>query len=171
MASASLRANQRTPGPAPTPDAMRHALAGYPTGIALVTAESGGRPVGMLANSFTSISLDPPLVSVAFARTSSTWPHLLQAETWGISILGDRHADLVADLSRPAATRFDGIQLTRRNNVVVVPDAVSTLTVSLHAEVDAGDHLLALLRVHTVHRDPDRSPLVFHNSSVRQLGS
>lgn len=172
MATVGLQAHQRHPGLAPTPDAMRHTLAGYPTGIALVTAEVDGQLVGMLANSFTSISLDPPLVSVAFARTSSTWPLLAQAGEWGISILGDHHADLVSQLSRPAAARFDGVELVRlRDDVVVVPGAVATFTVSLHAEVDAGDHLLTLLRVHRVHRDTDRDPLVFHNSRVRQLGS
>lgn len=157
-------------GLAPTPAAMRHALAGYPTGIALVTAELEGRVVGMLANSFSSVSLDPPLVSVAFARTSTTWPVLQQVEQWGISVLGDRHADLVALLSRPAADRFDGIQMARCvDGVAVLPEALAAFTVTRHAEVDAGDHVLALLRVVGVHRDPQQDPLVFYGSALRRL--
>lgn len=73
----------------PTPDAMRHALSAFPTGIAVVAAQVQGRTVGLLASSFSSVSLDPPLVSLAFARTSTTWPVLRQADRWGISVLGD----------------------------------------------------------------------------------
>lgn len=170
MAGTALRAHQGELGLEPTPTVMRHALAGYPTGIALVTAASEGRLVGMLANSFTSISLEPPLVSVAFARTSSTWPALRRADVWGISVLGDRHADLVTQLSRPADRRFDGVEMTRyADGATVVPGALAAFTVSLHTEVDAGDHVLTLLDVRSVHRDTEQDPLVFHDSRLRQL--
>lgn len=179
MATAAVRAHQGDLGLEPTPLTLRHALAGYPTGITLVTAESAGRTVGMLANSFTSISLEPPLVSVAFARTSSTWPALQRAETWGISVLGQQHADLIPALSRPAAERFDGIELATPpeapespdgpDAAPVIPDAVAAMTVSLHTEVDAGDHVMALLRVRGVHRDTEQEPLVFYDSRVRHL--
>lgn len=179
MASAAVRAHRGDLGLEPAPLTLRHALAGYPTGITLVTAESEGRTVGMLANSFTSVSLEPPLVSVAFARTSSTWPALQRAETWGISVLGRQHADLIPALSRPAADRFDGIELARAaespeapdrpDAAPVLPDAVASLTVSLHTEIDAGDHVMALLRVRGVHRDTEQEPLVFYDSRVRHL--
>lgn len=175
MASAAVRAHQGDLGLEPTPLTLRHALAAYPTGITLVTAESEGRLVGMLANSFTSVSLEPPLVSVAFARTSSTWPALQRADTWGISVLGEQHADLVAALSRPAARRFDGVEMTWApegpEGAPVVPDAVAAFTVSPHAEVDAGDHIMALLRVRGVHRDTEQDPIVFYDSRVQHLST
>lgn len=170
MATTALRAQQGTRGNEPTPDVMRHALAGYPTGIAVVAAEIDGRPVGMLANSFTSISLDPPLVSVAFAHTSTTWPALRHAPAWGISVLGDRDAELVRTLSRPGGRRFDGVEMVREGDgALVLPQAVAALTVTLHTEVDAGDHILTLLRVHTARRDIQHDPLVFYDSNVREL--
>lgn len=172
MATTALRAQHGALGHEPRPEVMRHTLAGYPTGIALVTAEVDGRPVGMLANSFTSISLDPPLVSVAFAHASTTWPTLRQAPVWGISVLGDRNAELVRRLSRPGDSRFDGIELERDvDDALVLPEAVATLTVSRETEVEAGDHVLTLLRVRSAHRDTEHDPLVFYDSSVRQLGT
>jgi flavin reductase (DIM6/NTAB) family NADH-FMN oxidoreductase RutF len=63
-----------------TPLTMRHTLAGFPTGIAVVAAQVDGKIVGISANSFTSVSLDPPLVSISFAHTSTSWPALRRAQ-------------------------------------------------------------------------------------------
>lgn len=167
------RAGSTTREPlAPTPQTMRHALAAFPTGIAVVAAEVDGHAVGMLANSFSSVSLDPPLVSIAFARTSTTWPVLQRAPRWGISVLGDDDESLIATLSRPAATRFEGID-TRvgDDGSVLLAGAMATFTVARHAEIDAGDHVLTLLRVLDLHRDPQQAPLVFHGSALRRLAA
>lgn len=156
----------------PTPDAMRHALSAFPTGIAVVAAQVQGLTVGMLANSFSSVSLDPPLVSLAFARTSTTWPVLRQADRWGISVLGDGDESLIRPLSRPADSRFDGVAThTGADGSVLMAGAMATFTVARHAEIDAGDHVLTLLRVLDLHRDAHQSPLVFHGSTLRRLAA
>lgn len=56
------------------PRDLRTTFSTYPTGIALTAGHTQGTPAGMLTNSFTTISLDPPLISVSFAKTSTTWP-------------------------------------------------------------------------------------------------
>lgn len=157
---------------APGPEAMRHALAAFPTGIALVAAQVEGRTVGMLANSFASVSLDPPLVSIAFARTSTTWPVLRRADRWGISVIGADDAQSVAALSRPASTRFDDVPAEIAvDGSVLLSDAAATFTVQRHAEVAAGDHVLTLLRVLDLHRHDTSLPLVFHGSALRRLAA
>src|SRR4051795_6555694 len=85
-----------------TPLGMRHALAGFATGIAVVAAEVDCGVVGLSANSFTSVSLDPPLVSVSFAETSTSWPQLRRATRWGISVLGETQAGILNELRRPS---------------------------------------------------------------------
>jgi flavin reductase (DIM6/NTAB) family NADH-FMN oxidoreductase RutF len=60
-------------------DALRQAFAAFPSGVVAVAAEVAGRPVGLAASSFTSVSLDPPLVSVSIACSSTTWPVLRKA--------------------------------------------------------------------------------------------
>jgi flavin reductase (DIM6/NTAB) family NADH-FMN oxidoreductase RutF len=149
---------------------MRHTLAGYPTGIAVVAADVDGKIVGISANSFTSVSLDPPLVSVSFAHTSTSWPALRRARRWGISILGEDAHDVLASLRRPAAERFDDIDTeTSPEGAVFVRGALATLSVELDTEVDAGDHVLTLLRVLGLTRDEGQLPLVFFGGGARRL--
>lgn len=153
-----------------TPPMFRHTLAGFPTGIAVVAAEVDGKIVGISANSFTSVSLDPPLVSISFAHTSTSWPALRRAQQWGISILGEDAHEVLTSLRRPAAERFDGIDIdTSPEGAVFVTGALATLSVELDTEVDAGDHVLTLLRVLDLTRDEGQLPLVFFGGGTRRL--
>lgn len=156
--------------PSSDPRFLRHVFGAFPTGVALVAARIDGRPVGMLANSFTSVSLAPPLVSLNFDRSSTTWPRLRKADSWGISVLAEDQSDLMRHLAGPSDHRFEGIDmLDTPSGALHVPDAAATLTVSPHAEVDAGDHVLTLLAVDDLDRRDDRRPLVFHDGSLRML--
>lgn len=149
---------------------FRHTLAGFPTGIAVVAADVDGKIVGISANSFTSVSLDPPLVSISFAHTSTSWPALRNAQRWGISILGEDARDVLTSLRRPAAERFDDIDTeTSPEGAVFVTGALATLSVELDTEVDAGDHVLTLLRVLHITRDEEQLPLVFFGGGAHRL--
>ncbi len=126
----------------------------------------------MLANSFTSVSLDPPLVSISFARTSTTWPILQRATHWGISVLGHQDKHLVPLLSRPTGLRLDDVEHKVTNDgSVLLPGAIASFTVTREAEIDAGDHVLTLLRVLDLHRDPRQNPLVFYGSALHGLAA
>ncbi|WP_050053546.1 flavin reductase family protein [Pseudarthrobacter siccitolerans] len=152
-----------------TPVTMRRTLAGFATGLSVVAAEVDGRIVGMPANSLSSLSLDPPLVSLAFARTSTTWPALRNAPRWGISVLTEKQAALLSALRRPAGERFQGIDVSIDDGAVHVRDALATLTVRPHTVLEAGDHDLALLEVTDLFRHAARRPLVFFDSTTHQL--
>lgn len=153
-----------------TAQTMRHTLAGFPTGIAVVAAQVDAEIVGLSANSFTSVSLDPPLVSVSFARTSTSWPLLRRAKRWGISVLGEHRHDLLASLQRPARQRFEGLDIeTTAEGAAFVAGSLATLTVEIDAEVTAGDHVLTLLRVIDLKRDDEQFPLVFFGSDTHRL--
>ncbi|GAA5122660.1 flavin reductase family protein [Alloalcanivorax gelatiniphagus] len=149
---------------------LRRVYGRFATGVTLVAAQIDGRPVGMLTNSFSSISLDPPLVALSFARTSTTWPQLHLAPHWGISVLGQHHSDDMTRLSRPSADRFDGLDWTANDDGAIFLDrAVATLHVHMHAEFDAGDHVLTLLRVADAHVHATEDPLIFYASGRRRL--
>lgn len=102
---------------------MRHTLAGFATGLSVVAAVVDGRVVGMPANSLVSVSLDPPLVSLSFDRSSTTWPVLRRADRWGISVLGESDAGLLDALRWPTSTRFEGIDLRTDGGAAFVPGA------------------------------------------------
>ena len=73
------------------PDAatMRTVMGHFATGLTIVTAMDDGEPVGMACNSFTSLSLDPPLVLFCAAKSSTTWPRIQAAGKWAVNILGE----------------------------------------------------------------------------------
>ncbi|UPK76776.1 flavin reductase family protein [Nocardioidaceae bacterium SCSIO 66511] len=150
--------------------ALRDAYGTFPSGVVAVGAQVGGQLIGIAASSFTSVSLDPPLVSFSVAKTSNTWPALRDARSVGVSVLADHHDALCRQLAGPAEQRFDGLVIrTSGDGAVLLDEAVSTFTCSMHQEYDAGDHVIALLQVHDVHADPDRPPLVFHKSGFQRL--
>jgi len=148
---------------------MRHTLAGFATGLAVVAAVVDGRVVGMAANSLMSVSLDPPLISLSFARSSTTWPVLRRAPRWGISVLGEGDAGLLQALRRPAPERFEGVDLRTDAGAALLRGALATLVVSTHSTVEAGDHTVVLLHVEHLTRNAHRRPLVFFDSAVHTL--
>lgn len=152
-----------------SPTVMRRTLAGFATGLSVVAAEVDGRIIGMAANSLTSVSLDPPLVALAFDDASTTWPVLRDAPRWGISILGEGHATVFAALRRPAPERFDGIETASTDGAVHVRGALAALTVSPRTFIEAGDHTLTLLEVTEMRRDVRQRPLVFFDSQTHTL--
>lgn len=152
-----------------TPAMMRHTLAGFATGLSVVAAEIDGRIIGMPANSLTSLSLNPPMVSLAFAHTSTTWPLLRSAPRWGISILGEAKDAVLDALRRPAAERFKGIELNTDDGAVYIHDALATMAVAPRTTVEAGDHTLVLLEVISLRRDETQRPLVFFGSTTHTL--
>ncbi|MFF9803100.1 flavin reductase family protein, partial [Streptomyces rochei] len=84
----ALTAQQGTPAADDAAD-YRHALGHVPTSVAVVTASArSGLPVGMTVGSFTSVSLDPPLIAFFVDRSSKTWPRLYEASRFGVNILG-----------------------------------------------------------------------------------
>lgn len=141
---------------------FRDALGRFATGITLVTiaGPAGTGPMGFVANSFASVSLDPPLVLWSPARASSRFAAFAAAQDYSIHILGLEHFDLIQRFSR-RGTGFDGLahDLTPEG-VPVLPDALARFDCRQHATHDGGDHLIILGRV-TRLALRDGAPLVF----------
>jgi flavin reductase (DIM6/NTAB) family NADH-FMN oxidoreductase RutF len=154
----------------PSAQAMRFATAAFPTGVAFVAAEVDGVPVGLLANSFTSVSLEPPLVSINIARTSTSWPLLRSAARLGISILSEKQGPAFHQLTRKGPERFLEMKWQEpREGELLLHGASATFTVTMKAELDAGDHVVVLLRVLDLERLPHLVPLIFYGSHLARL--
>lgn len=154
------------------PLALREAFGIFPSGVVGVAAEIDGALVGLAASSFTSVSLDPPLVSISLAATSKTWPTLRRAARLGLSVLAEHHAGVCRQLSGPVATRFDGIPVTvSPEGAAILDEGIASFQCEIHQEVRAGDHIVVLLRLHSFDHDHEDStpPLVFHKSAFRTL--
>jgi flavin reductase (DIM6/NTAB) family NADH-FMN oxidoreductase RutF len=152
------------------PARLREVFGVFPSGVVAVAAEVGGGPVGLAASSFTTVSLDPPLVSFSVATTSRTWPALRQAARLGITVLADHHDVACRQLAGPVEHRFDGLSLTTtEDGAVTLDDGLARFDCSIHDEVEAGDHLIVLLRLHAVEHADTSEPLVFHRSAFGSI--
>ncbi|PWJ49837.1 NADH-FMN oxidoreductase RutF, flavin reductase (DIM6/NTAB) family [Quadrisphaera granulorum] len=152
--------------------ALRDAFGRFPSGVVSACARIGGTPIGMAMSSFTSVSLDPPLVLVCVDRASSTWPKLREAGAGGrlgISVLGEAHDTTARQLASRTADRFAGLSLVDGDGgAVFVDGAAAWLECSVEEELPGGDHVVVLLRVHA-HRVLEPGPLVFHASGFTTL--
>ncbi|WP_285507527.1 flavin reductase family protein [Actinokineospora sp. NBRC 105648] len=144
---------------------LRAAFGAFPTGVVAVAARVDNQVVGIAASSFTSVSLDPPLVSFAISTTSRTWPALRRADHLGVTVLADHHDRVARQLAGPADTRFANLDTTTDDNgAVTLPDGVAWFDTTIHHQVEAGDHTIVLLRLHAVAHVEHKRPLVFHRS-------
>jgi 3-hydroxy-9,10-secoandrosta-1,3,5(10)-triene-9,17-dione monooxygenase reductase component len=150
------------PAPASDPRSFRDALARFATGVAFVTAAPGGEPAGLIVNSLTSVSLEPPLVSFSPARSSLTWTRMRRAGRFGVNVLGRQHERFAKRATPPGADRFAGLDWElRRDGVPLLTDALAFLECEIVAEHPAGDHWIVVGHVHALHTSPSKDPLVF----------
>ncbi|CND73601.1 oxidoreductase [Mycobacterium tuberculosis] len=158
--------------PVTDPARLRAAFACFPSGVAAICALVNEAPAGLAASSFTSVSLTPPLVSICVRNESETWPLLRGCARLGLSILAEHHGPTCRTLSAKGGDRFAGVDwLANPDGSVLMDGASARMVVSVHNEVEAGDHVLALLRVHGLAADSHIPPLVFHGSRFRRLAA
>lgn len=150
---------------------FREVLGYVPTAVIVVTGVVDDRPVGVALGSFTSVSLDPPLVSFCVTHTSRTWPLLRRAPRLAVSVLGAEHEELCRRFATQGVDRFAGLATRPApGGAPVLPGAVAWIDGTVAAVHEAGDHDLVLLAVHDLgvgdrpgdpaeHTD---GPLVFH---------
>jgi flavin reductase (DIM6/NTAB) family NADH-FMN oxidoreductase RutF len=151
---------------------LRRAYGAFPTGVTAIAALVGGSPVGMAASSFTSVSLDPALVSVCIATTSETWPVLRHASRVGVSVLGHDQSGASRQLAARGVDRFAGLSShTSADGAIFLDGSSAWLDCSVHREITAGDHEIVLLQIHRLGTDPDVAPLVFHASTFHRLSA
>jgi 3-hydroxy-9,10-secoandrosta-1,3,5(10)-triene-9,17-dione monooxygenase reductase component len=155
-----------------TPDArsFRDALGAFATGVAFVAAAPGGEPAGLIVNSLTSVSLDPPLVSFCTSRTSLTWSRMRRAQRLGISILGSRHEAFARRAAPAGADRFAGTDWALQRGVPLLSHALAWLECEIVAEHRAGDHWIVVAGVDRLRLSAAGDPLVFFAGAYRRLG-
>lgn len=127
----------------------RTALGRFPTGVAFVTTQAAdGSDIGILINSFTSVSLDPRLVLWSLDKRSGVHAIFTQAQNFAISILSGAQRQLLAELGRPRHIRFQGVAVRRGlGGAPLLLDAAAGFECTRESVVPAGDHDLIMGRV------------------------
>lgn len=153
---------------------FRAVLGRFATGVVAIAGidPANGRPVGLAANSFTSVSLDPPLVAFCVAHTSTTWPALREAERLAISILSGPQEEVSRRLAAKGGDKFAGIGWTRSpGGSPVLDGALAWIECSVESEYAAGDHVIVVARVHQLDKHHDGEPLLFYKGEYGRFGS
>ncbi len=146
----------------PDTGAFREALGRFATGVAFVTAAPGGQPAGLIVNSFTSVSLEPPLIAFSPSRSSVTWQRMRRTGRFGVNVLGREHEGFARRATPAGADRFAGIDWQPgRGGVPLLTGALATLECEIVAEHAAGDHWIVVGLVDGLRTRRVGAPLVF----------
>jgi flavin reductase (DIM6/NTAB) family NADH-FMN oxidoreductase RutF/pimeloyl-ACP methyl ester carboxylesterase len=150
---------------------LRDALGCFATGVTVVTAfDTGGEPVGLTANSFTSVSLDPPLLLVCIARTSSSLKALESAGHFAVNVLHIGQQPASSLFAVPGEDRFRQTPWQRgRHDAPVLSNALANFECRRHQMHDGGDHIILVGEVLRATFDPRRDPLLYFRGKYRRL--
>jgi len=154
------------------PRVLRDALGCFGTGVTIVTTlDEKGTPVGLTANSFTSVSLDPPLILFCLAKSSANLDTFANAEGFGINILHIGQQPTSARFARGDGERFEGLDWVNApaTSVPLLTGSLASFDCRRHAVHDGGDHLIFVGEVRHVAFEPYRDPLLYFRGKYRRL--
>lgn len=146
------------------PDLFRAVLRRHASGVVVITAP-GERPAGFTATSFTSVSLDPPLVSFCLNRGASSWPAVSVASHVAVHVLAEQQEQLARTFATSGVDRFAAPTSWRIGpfGLPLLDDVQATLVCRIAERVSAGDHSIVLAEpIEAAHTGGDESPLLYH---------
>ena len=151
----------------PLRDIMRH----VPSSVAVVTALRDRAPVGMTVGSFTSASLDPPLVSFFVGHSSTTWPLIQQAGRFCVNVLSAHQSQVATAFAARDTDRFNGRTWTPSPlGSPLLAGVLAWLDCELYAVHEVGDHVAVAGLVHSAQAAGDATPLVFFRGHLAAMG-
>jgi flavin reductase (DIM6/NTAB) family NADH-FMN oxidoreductase RutF len=153
------------------PALFRETLGHYPTGVAVVTAiAENGKPVGMVVGTFSSVSLDPPLIAFFPAGNSKSFKQLRTARTFAVNVLAADQEPLCRQLATSEADKFEGVRWRPGPlGSPILEDAVSWIECTFEQIREAGDHYIVLGRVHELAVERSTLPLLFFQGGYGQF--
>jgi 3-hydroxy-9,10-secoandrosta-1,3,5(10)-triene-9,17-dione monooxygenase reductase component len=151
------------PPPVVDPRVMRDVLGHFASGVTVVTAMTPDGPIGFTCQSFSSLSLDPPLIALAPSRTSTTWPRVREVGRFCVNVLAEDQSHLSQAFARSGTDKFAGVAWALSPyGCPVLDGVVAWIDSEVWAEYEGGDHTIVVGRVLDLGADPARRPLVFH---------
>ncbi|BBK41930.1 nitrilotriacetate monooxygenase [Allostella vacuolata] len=141
---------------------FRDVMGSFATGVAVATTrDAAGRPVGVTVSSFTSLSLDPPLILFCLEWVAESWAAFRDGEFFAINILGEDQAALSSRFASVRADRWAGIEaMDGLHGCPLLPGTVGWVSCRKETVHEGGDHAIIVGRVEALERDPARSPLL-----------
>ena len=152
---------------------FRNAVGSFATGVTIITARGAGdEPVGLTVNSFTSVSLEPPLVLFCLAKTAESLPAFTVGAHFAVNILSEAQQGLSNRFAKSGEAKYEGLEFsTWQSDAPILPQCACNLECEIKELLEGGDHLIVLGRVIALGTAPDARPLLFHAGRYAQLGS
>lgn len=146
------------------PKDYRSVLGTFPTGVAIMTAQTPDGPHGMTVGSFTSVSLNPPLVAFFPDKSSSSFPQIREAGHFMVNVLAAEQQHVCRVFASRSTDRFETVQWTpsMATGAPVIDGCLAWIECTIEAINEAGDHYIVIGRVLDLRAGRDRAPLVFH---------
>lgn len=152
---------------------FRNALGTFATGVTIVTTMSKeGGPIGLTANSFTSVSLDPPLVLFCLDRRGFSFAHFERASHFAVNVLAAEQQDVSAHFARPSEDKWKDMTLDLCGvGCPAFKDALAVFECETHRIHDGGDHIIIVGRVLSFSYRREGTPLLYYRGRYGRLGA
>lgn len=143
---------------------FRKVLASYPTGVCVITAlGDDDRPNGMVVGTFTSVSLDPPLVGFFPDKRSTSWPQIEAAGRFCVNVMGSDQTEICRAVGAKGDQKFVGVDYAiSEHRLPVIANAIATIECRLYSVTEAGDHWFVLGEVLRMEAVGENDPMLFH---------
>ncbi|VXC25983.1 flavin reductase family protein [Nocardioides sp. AX2bis] len=165
-------APQQPPPPSLSRTALRDVLGRYASGLTVVTGLDDEGPVGFTCQSFHSVSLEPPLVSITVQRTSASYPRIRRTGSFTVNVLSGAQQAIADQFGRSGVDRWAGIRwLPTAADNPSLEGSLAWIDCEIVAEHEAGDHVIVVGRITGISpvAADDHDPLVYYRSRYRRL--
>jgi 3-hydroxy-9,10-secoandrosta-1,3,5(10)-triene-9,17-dione monooxygenase reductase component len=163
-----FRLGEDTPLPSDDPQTLadarhfRDVLGRFCTGVTVVTSTSHGEPVGMTCQSFSSVSLSPPLVLFCPAKTSRAWPAMQRAGFFCVNLLADGQHEVSTRMATKGVDKFEGVPWTPSSTGAPLLDGIlGYVDCTIQTVHEAGDHYVVIGKVQDLGFGEAEEPLLF----------
>lgn len=158
--------------PGANPTAFRHAMGQFATGVTIVTTMNEDTPIGLTANSFTSVSLDPPLILVCLGKSLGCLDAFCASSQFGVNVLQAEQRETSTRFATKGTDRFSDLDWRLSNrSIPLISNALANLECKKTAELDYGDHMIFIGEVERATYDPSREPLLYFGGQYREMRS
>jgi len=158
--------------PGVNPTAFRQAMGQFATGVTIVTTMKEDTPIGLTANSFTSVSLDPALILVCLGKSLGCLDAFCASSHFGVNVLQSEQKDTSTLFATKGTDRFSDLDWRLSNqSIPLISDALANLECKKSADHDSGDHVIFIGQVERDTYDHRRRPLIYFGGQYRELRS
>lgn len=145
-----------------SPQRWREIMGNFCSGVTIITSTTVEGPVGFTSQSFTSLSMEPPLIAFNVMNSSTSWPKIRQGSSFCVNILAAGSEALSTQFAKSGTDKFAGVnyRLSELGNPIL-EDTLVWIDCTLYAEYDGGDHTIIIGQVDNMQAQKETDPLVF----------